>query len=69
MSRGAAKFVKRILLLVLFQVKSRMMGDSIYKGTVDCFFKTLKTEVCVIRVIFVFSSDIFCISNYSKLGS
>ncbi|XP_042042184.1 mitochondrial uncoupling protein 2-like isoform X2 [Salvia splendens] len=25
-------------------VKSRMMGDSVYKGTIDCFFKTLKTE-------------------------
>ncbi|KAK9727158.1 hypothetical protein RND81_05G262500 [Saponaria officinalis] len=25
-------------------VKSRMMGDSTYKNTVDCFFKTLKNE-------------------------
>lgn len=25
-------------------VKSRMMGDSVYKSTVDCFFKTLKCE-------------------------
>ncbi|KAL0287608.1 UNVERIFIED_CONTAM: Mitochondrial uncoupling protein 2 [Sesamum calycinum] len=25
-------------------VKSRMMGDSVYKSTIDCFFKTLKTE-------------------------
>ncbi|RAL42369.1 hypothetical protein DM860_012152 [Cuscuta australis] len=25
-------------------VKSRMMGDSIYKSTLDCVFKTLKTE-------------------------
>ncbi|XP_027109990.1 mitochondrial uncoupling protein 2 isoform X2 [Coffea arabica] len=25
-------------------VKSRMMGDSIYKSTLDCFFKTLKNE-------------------------
>ncbi|RRT80722.1 hypothetical protein B296_00011454 [Ensete ventricosum] len=28
------------------QVKSRMMGDSSYKSTLDCFIKTLKTEVC-----------------------
>nr|GMD73431.1 mitochondrial uncoupling protein 2-like isoform X1 [Ipomoea batatas] len=25
-------------------VKSRMMGDSFYKSTLDCFFKTLKNE-------------------------
>lgn len=25
-------------------VKSRMMGDTIYKSTLDCFFKTLKIE-------------------------
>lgn len=25
-------------------VKSRMMGDSIYKNTIDCFLKTLKSE-------------------------
>ncbi|KAL2898815.1 Mitochondrial uncoupling protein 2, partial [Bienertia sinuspersici] len=25
-------------------VKSRMMGDSTYKSTIDCFIKTLKTE-------------------------
>ncbi|KAI8014050.1 Mitochondrial uncoupling protein 2 [Camellia lanceoleosa] len=25
-------------------VKSRMMGDSIYKSTLDCFIRTLKTE-------------------------
>ncbi|ONK76844.1 uncharacterized protein A4U43_C02F410 [Asparagus officinalis] len=27
-------------------VKSRMMGDSAYKGTLDCFVKTLKNDVC-----------------------
>lgn len=31
----------------IFQVKSRMMGDSTYKNTVDCFIKTLKNEVCL----------------------
>ncbi|KAB1203194.1 Mitochondrial uncoupling protein 2 [Morella rubra] len=31
-------------MLVLFQVKSRMMGDSTYKSTLDCFIKTLKSE-------------------------
>lgn len=30
-----------------FQVKSRMMGDSTYKNTIDCFVKTLKNEVCL----------------------
>ncbi|KAL2557522.1 Mitochondrial uncoupling protein 2 [Forsythia ovata] len=25
-------------------VKSRMMGDSVYRNTIDCFFKTLKSE-------------------------
>lgn len=46
-SRGVAQFAETNFLLVLFQVKSRMMGDSVYKGTIDCFFKTLKTEVCI----------------------
>ncbi|RVW15938.1 Mitochondrial uncoupling protein 1 [Vitis vinifera] len=27
-------------------VKSRMMGDSTYKNTLDCFVKTLKNDVC-----------------------
>ncbi|KAJ4849925.1 Mitochondrial uncoupling protein 2 [Turnera subulata] len=27
-------------------VKSRMMGDSSYKNTLDCFIKTLKNEAC-----------------------
>ena len=27
------------------QVKSRMMGDPSYKGTIDCFVKTLKADV------------------------
>ncbi|XP_038901024.1 mitochondrial uncoupling protein 2-like isoform X3 [Benincasa hispida] len=27
-----------------FQIKSRMMGDSTYKNTIDCFVKTLKNE-------------------------
>lgn len=30
---------------VVLQVKSRMMGDSSYKSTLDCFIKTLKNEV------------------------
>lgn len=34
-----------VLLYMLFQVKSRMMGDSTYRNTVDCFIKTMKTEV------------------------
>lgn len=29
-----------------FQVKSRMMGDSSYKSTLDCFVKTLRNDVC-----------------------
>ncbi|OAO96486.1 UCP2 [Arabidopsis thaliana] len=33
-----------VLLYMLFQVKSRMMGDSTYRNTVDCFIKTMKTE-------------------------
>ena len=36
-----------IALMVFFwQVKSRMMGDSAYKSTIDCFVKTLKNDVC-----------------------
>ncbi|PPS14138.1 hypothetical protein GOBAR_AA06432 [Gossypium barbadense] len=31
-------------LLVMFQVKSRMMGDSGYKNTLDCFIRTLRNE-------------------------
>ena len=34
------------------QVKSRMMGDSAYKSTLDCFFKTLKNDVRTILVIY-----------------
>ena len=30
----------------LWQVKSRMMGDSTYKNTLDCFIKTLRNDVC-----------------------
>lgn len=32
-------------MLTIFQVKSRMMGDSSYKNTFDCFLKTLFNEV------------------------
>lgn len=32
--------------ILFFQVKSRMMGDSAYKSTLDCFIKTLKNDVC-----------------------
>ncbi|KAL0927010.1 hypothetical protein M5K25_003270 [Dendrobium thyrsiflorum] len=30
-------------------VKSRMMGDSTYKSTLDCFIRTLKNEVATLR--------------------
>ncbi|KAG6411941.1 hypothetical protein SASPL_124595 [Salvia splendens] len=43
------------------QVKSRMMGDSVYKGTIDCFFKTLKTEG-----LFAFYKGF--LPNFSRLG-
>ncbi|KAG6403610.1 hypothetical protein SASPL_135836 [Salvia splendens] len=43
-------------------VKSRMMGDSVYKGTVDCFFKTLKTEG-----LFAFYKGF--LPNFGRLGS
>lgn len=42
----------------IFQVKSRMMGDSAYKNTVDCFIKTLKYEVCYIN-FYIFSFSAF----------
>lgn len=37
---------------IMFQVKSRMMGDSAYKSTIDCFIKTLKNEVCLLSLKF-----------------
>lgn len=40
---------------MLFQVKSRMMGDSTYRNTVDCFIKTMKTEVCIYVFQFTFT--------------
>ncbi|KAK4412367.1 Mitochondrial uncoupling protein 2 [Sesamum alatum] len=43
-------------------VKSRMMGDSVYKGTIDCFFKTLKTEG-----FFAFYKGFF--PNFVRLGA
>ncbi|KAL3624009.1 Mitochondrial uncoupling protein 2 [Castilleja foliolosa] len=43
-------------------VKSRMMGDSMYKGTIDCFFKTLKSEG-----LFAFYKGFF--PNFGRLGS
>lgn len=42
-------------------VKSRMMGDSIYKSTLDCFIRTLKTEGP-----FAFYKGF--IPNFSRLG-
>ncbi|KAK0606253.1 hypothetical protein LWI29_035695 [Acer saccharum] len=43
-------------------VKSRMMGDSAYKNTIDCFIKTLKTEgICAFYKGFL--------PNFSRLGS
>ncbi|WMV45674.1 hypothetical protein MTR67_039059 [Solanum verrucosum] len=35
-------------LKLLDFVKSRMMGDSVYKNTFDCFFRTLKYEVILL---------------------
>ncbi|GER25678.1 mitochondrial uncoupling protein [Striga asiatica] len=43
-------------------VKSRMMGDSGYRGTIDCFFKTLKTEGLV-----AFYKGF--LPNFGRLGS
>ncbi|KAK7817535.1 mitochondrial uncoupling protein 2 [Quercus suber] len=43
-------------------VKSRMMGDSTYKNTVDCFIKTLKSEG-----FFAFYKGFF--PNFGRLGS
>ncbi|CAN1150679.1 Mitochondrial uncoupling protein 2 [Linum perenne] len=43
-------------------VKSRMMGDSSYKSTIDCFVKTMKTEG-----IFAFYKGF--IPNFGRLGS
>ncbi|PON62784.1 Mitochondrial brown fat uncoupling protein [Trema orientale] len=43
-------------------VKSRMMGDSTYKNTIDCFFKTLKNEG-----IFAFYKGF--LPNLSRFGS
>ncbi|GAV74487.1 Mito_carr domain-containing protein [Cephalotus follicularis] len=43
-------------------VKSRMMGDSTYKSTLDCFIKTLKTEG-----IFAFYKGF--LPNFGRLGS
>jgi solute carrier family 25 uncoupling protein 8/9 len=40
------------------QVKSRMMGDSSYKSTIDCFVKTLKNDVCFFTIAtFLFFSS------------
>ncbi|KAG2670026.1 hypothetical protein I3760_14G064600 [Carya illinoinensis] len=43
-------------------VKSRMMGDSTYKSTFDCFIKTLKSEG-----IFAFYKGFFL--NFGRLGA
>lgn len=43
-------------------VKSRMMGDSAYKSTIDCFFKTLKNEG-----FFAFYKGF--LPNFGRLGS
>lgn len=43
-------------------VKSRMMGDSTYKNTVDCFIKTLKNEG-----FFAFYKGFF--PNFGRLGA
>lgn len=43
------------VLLIMFQVKSRMMGETIYKSTLDCFIKTLRNEVYLFSNYIVFS--------------
>lgn len=43
-------------------VKSRMMGDSTYKSTIDCFIKTLKNEG-----VFAFYKGF--LPNFGRLGS
>ena len=47
------------LLLLYMQVKSRMMGDSSYKSTLDCFIKTLKNDVWLLCALLFFSLMIF----------
>ncbi|KAK6145296.1 hypothetical protein DH2020_022116 [Rehmannia glutinosa] len=42
-------------------VKSRMMGDSVYKSTIDCFLKTLKSEGLI-----AFYKGFFL--NFGRLG-
>lgn len=52
--------------LVFVQVKSRMMGDSSYKNTLDCFIKTLKNDVsCFPR--FTFLTLAYMLSNLIDL--
>lgn len=41
---------------LMFQVKSRMMGDSSYKNTFECFIKTLKSEVYYFIYLFYISN-------------
>ncbi|TVU06798.1 hypothetical protein EJB05_46833 [Eragrostis curvula] len=43
-------------------VKSRMMGDSTYRSTLDCFAKTLKNDV---RIPFPGFSEFSCLFNIS----
>lgn len=52
-------------MCVVIQVKSRMMGDSTYKSTFDCFFKTLKNEVYLFLFFYRYY-NIFPILQYSS---
>jgi len=56
-----------IFFLLYVQVKSRMMGDSSYKSTLDCFIKTLKNDVWLFSTITIFLSDMFSLILNSKL--
>ena len=66
----------RLIGIIFLQVKSRMMGDSLYKSTLDCFVKTLKNDVCSTCYAFHFYGFFFEIKdsnldeqdNYRKLA-
>lgn len=45
LSDNTYSFVLFFNIVTCIQVKSRMMGDSTYRSTLDCFVKTLKNDV------------------------
>ncbi|KAH9701567.1 mitochondrial uncoupling protein 2 [Citrus sinensis] len=57
----AAPNISISLYRLTTKVKSRMMGDSAYKNTVDCFIKTLKYEI-----VPFFTDLLACIILYER---